>query len=107
MADEIKVDPKQLRAFAEDISKCQASYRTSLANSKSQVDSLKNVWTGEAAGAFNSSFQQLYAKCGEGVDSLSRMVKALFESADAYERTEKSVQNEASKIPKLPNNMMR
>jgi WXG100 family type VII secretion target len=107
MADEITVNPAELRHCADDIGKCQSSYRQSLSGSKSQIDSLKNVWTGEAAESFSQSFAQLYGKCQEGVESLSRLVKALYESADAYERLEKSVKDEASKIPKLPDNMMR
>jgi hypothetical protein len=46
-------------------------------------------------------------KCSEGLDTLSRMENALYDSADAYERSEKAIQNEASKIPKLPGNTMR
>jgi WXG100 family type VII secretion target len=107
MANEITVSPAELRKYAEEISKCHTTYRNSLATSKSQIDSLKSVWTGEAATAFNASFQQLLAKCNEGMDTLSRMVNALYESADSYERSEKAVQSEASKLPKLPSNTMR
>lgn len=35
------------------------------------------------------------------------MVNALYESADAYEKNEKAVQQEASKMPKLPTNSFR
>ena len=107
MANEITANPAELRRYAEEITKCYNSYRTSLANSKSQVDSLKGVWTGEAAGAFNASFQKLYGACSDGMEVLSRMANALYESADAYENNEKAIQSEASKMPKLPNNTMR
>jgi WXG100 family type VII secretion target len=107
MANEITANPAELRKYAGEIGKCHTTYRNSLANSKSQADSLKGVWTGDAASAFNASFAQLLAKCNEGLDTLSRMANALYESADAYERNEKAVQNEASKLPKLPNNTMR
>ena len=105
--DEIKVDPAQLRKYADDIGKCHATYRTNLASSKSQVDSLKGVWTGAAADSFNASFGQLLNKCNEGLETLGRMVNALYESADAYDRNEKAVQSEASKMQKLPENKMR
>ena len=109
MADnnEIIVDPAQLRKYADDIGKCHTSYRTSLYSSKGQVDSLKGIWTGSAADTFNASFQQLLNKCNEGLDTLGRMVNALYESADTFERNEKAVQNEASKMQKLPQNKMR
>ena len=106
-ANEITANPAELRRYADEIGKCHTAYRTSLYTSKSQVDSLKGVWTGDAATAFNASFQQLLNKCDEGLQTLGRMVNALYESADAYERNEKAVQSEASKMPKLPNNTMR
>jgi len=106
-ANEITANPAELRKYADEIGKCHNAYRTSLANSKSQVDSLKGVWTGDAATAFNASFTKLYASCSEGMEVLSRMSKALYDSADAYDRSEKSVQSEASKLPKLPHNTMR
>ena len=106
-ANEITANPAELRKFADEIGKCHTVYRTNLYNSKSQVDSLKGVWTGDAATTFNAGFQQLLNKCNEGLETLGRMVNALYESADSYERNEKSVQSEASKMPKLPNNTMR
>ena len=107
MSNEIAANPAELRKFADDIGKCHTIYRNNLQSSKSQVDSLKGVWTGAAADAFNASFQRLLDKCSEGLGTLARMENALYESADTYERNEKAVQNEASKIPKLPENTMR
>jgi WXG100 family type VII secretion target len=107
VANEITANPAELRKYADEIGKCHTVYRTNLYTSKSQVDSLKGVWTGAAADAFNASFQKLLDKCSEGLDTLSRMENALYDSADAYERNEKAIQSEASKMPKLPGNTMR
>jgi len=107
MANEITANPAELRKYADEIGKCHTTYRTNLYNSKGQVDSLKGVWTGPAADTFNVGFQKLLDKCSEGLETLGRMANALYESADAYERNEKAVQSEASKMPKLPNNTMR
>ena len=106
-ANEIVVNPAELRKYADDIGKCHTVYRTNLYNAKGQVDSLKGIWTGDASTTFNASFQQLLDKCNEGLETLGRMVNALYESADTYERNEKSVQDEASKMQKLPENKMR
>ncbi len=76
-------------------------------SSKGQVDSLKGIWTGGAAETFNQSFQKLLDQCAESLGTVGKMVNALYESADAYERSEKSVQQEAAKLPKLPTNTMR
>lgn len=105
--DQIVVDPAQLRRFADDINRCHSVYKTSLQNSVAKVNSLKGVWTGGAADTFNTSFNQLLGKCNESMKALERLIKALYESADAYERNEKSVTNEASKMAKLPANKMR
>ena len=107
MANEITANPAELRRMAEEIGKCHTTYRTNLYNSKGQIDSLKGVWTGMAADSFNASFQKLLDSCSTGLETLGRMVNALYESADAYERNEKAVQSEASKLPKLPKNTMR
>jgi WXG100 family type VII secretion target len=104
---EIRVNPAELRRYAETIGKCDSSYQSSLQNAKSQIDGLKNIWTGEAASAFQTSFQGLYNKCQEGLELLSRLQNALYESADNYERQEKAVEQAASNMPKLPTNMMR
>ena len=98
MANEITANPAELRRHAEEIGKCYNAYRNGLANSKNQVDSLKGVWTGDAATAFNASFLKLYTACSEGMEVLSRMSNALYESAESYERNEKAVQNEAKSV---------
>ncbi|NLT15703.1 MAG: WXG100 family type VII secretion target [Clostridiales bacterium] len=107
MANAIQADPAKLRKIAEDIGKVHTSLRNTLYTSNSQVGSLKGVWTGDAAAAFNVSFQKVLDKCAESLATVERLVHALYDSADAYERNEKAVQQEASKLPKLPNNTMR
>lgn len=107
MAIEITANPEELRKYADEMGRCQSNYRTDLFHSKSQIDSLKGIWTGAAATDFYANFQKLFDQCSESLDTLSRMEAALFDSADAYEKNEKAVQAEASKMPKLPNNTMR
>ena len=107
MSNQITANPAELRKYADEIGKCHTVYRTNLHTSKSQIDSLKGVWTGAAADAFNASFQRLLDQCSEGLQTLARMENALYESADSYERNEKAIQNEASNMPKLPDNKMR
>lgn len=104
---QIQADPAKLRKLAGDVGSCHKNLRSNLQTSKSQVDSLKGVWTGDAAATFSASFQKLLDKCNESLQTVARLENALYESADAYERNEKAVQSEASKMPKLPNNTMR
>lgn len=107
MTNDIQADPAKLRSIADDIGKVHTSLRNTLHASNSQIGSLKGVWTGEAAVSFNASFQKVLDKCSESLGTVERLVNALYDSADAYERNEKAVQQEASKLPKLPNNIMR
>lgn len=107
MTNDIQADPAKLRQIADDIGKVHTALRNTLHASNSQVGSLKGVWTGEAAISFNSGFQRVLDRCAESLGTVERLVHALYDSADAYERNEKTVQQEASKLPKLPNNTMR
>jgi WXG100 family type VII secretion target len=107
MVNEIQADPVKLRKTADDIGKVYTILRDTLYTSKNQVGSLQGVWTGEAASAFGVSFQKLLDQCSESLSIVDRLVNVLYDSADTYERNEKSVQQEAGKLPKLPNNTMR
>ena len=107
MAATMQVDPAQLRKMADSIGQVHTNLRNNCYTAKSQIDSLKNVWTGDAAGTFQQSFQLLLDKCNESLLTIQSMVNALYDSADAYERNEKAVQQEAAKLPKLPTNTNR
>ena len=104
---QMQVDPAKLRKVADNIGTVYTALRNNCYTSKSQIDSLKNIWTGDAALTFNQSFQTLLDKCNESLLTIQSMVNALYESADAYEKNEKAVQQEASKMPKLPTNSFR
>lgn len=107
MAGSIQVDSAKLRKMAESIGQIHTSLRNSTYSAKGQIDSLKNVWTGEAAATFNQSFQNMLDRCNESLITINNMVNALYDSADAYDKNEKAVQQEASKMPKLPTNSFR
>ena len=107
MAATMQVDPAKLRKIAENIGQIHTNLRNHCYTAKSQIDSLKNVWTGDAAATFNQIFQVLLDRCSESLLTIQSMVNALYESADAYEKNEKAVQQEASKMPKLPTNTIR
>ena len=104
---EIHADPARLRQIADAVGQCRRALRADLSSAQSQVSSLKGVWTGAGAEAFQASFHSLLQKCEESMDAVAKLGKALYDSADAYERNEKSVRQEAANIPKLPANSMR
>jgi WXG100 family type VII secretion target len=108
MADgNIQVDAAKLRSVAESIDKAQSGLREGCYSAKSQIDSLKNIWTGEAAQTYQSSFQKLLDECNEALTVLGKMVNSLYESADQYDKTMKSVESDVKNIPKLPTNLFK
>jgi WXG100 family type VII secretion target len=107
MANEITLNPVELRKCADEINKCYSQCMTELMHSKALVGSLKGVWSGSAAGAFGANFKELYRRCKNTTQILKRMMNTLYETAAAYESNERNLQNEVAKLPKLPNNTMR
>ena len=103
----LQVDAAKLRSLAESIDKVQSSLRESCYSAKGQIDSLKNVWTGEAANSYQTGFQKLMDACNESLNTLGKMVNSIYESADRYDKTVKAVQNDVKDIPKLPNNLFK
>ncbi len=108
MADvNLTVDAAKLRSLAEYVDKVQTGLRESCYSAKGQIDSLKNIWTGEAANTYQKSFQQLMDACNESLGVMGKMVNSLYESADRYDKNVKAVQNDAKNIPKLPTNLFK
>lgn len=107
MASEIQADPAKIRQIADGVGGVYTSLRNTLYASSGQVNSLKGIWSGAAAEAFNANFQSLLDNCSRSLEVVGRLGNALYESADAYERSEKSIEQEASNMPKLPENTMR
>ncbi|MCR4786993.1 MAG: WXG100 family type VII secretion target [Lachnospiraceae bacterium] len=103
----IEVDAAKLRSLAEAIDRVQTSLRESCYGASGQIESLKNIWTGEAASTYQGSFQKLMDDCEEALGTLGKMVNSLYETADGYEKSMKSVQDAVKEIPKLPNNLFK
>ena len=103
----LQVDAAKLRSLAESIDKVHNGLRESCYSAKEQIDSLKNIWTGEAADSYQNGFQKLMDACNESLSTLGKMVNSIYESADRYDKTVKAVQNDVKDIPKLPTNMFK
>ena len=103
----LEVDAAKLRQLAESIDNVQSSLRESCYGANSQIESLKNVWTGEAANSYQKSFKELMDKCNEALNTLGKMVNSLYDSADRYDKSLKAVKNDVKDIPKLPTNLFK
>ncbi|WP_026658675.1 WXG100 family type VII secretion target [Butyrivibrio sp. AC2005] len=100
----IEVDAKKLRTLAESVDRVQTELKESCYSAKEQIDSLKNIWTGEAANTYQTSFQQLMDECNDALNVMGKMVNSLYDSADGYEKVTKDIEN-SKDIPKLPTNV--
>ena len=106
MADlNLEVDAKRLRSLAESIGKVQSSLRESCYSANGQIESLKNVWTGEAANTYQTSFKKLMDECNDALTTLGKMVNSLYDSADNYEKSIQTIKDDVKNIPKLPTNL--
>ena len=103
----IQVDAAKLRLLAESIDKVQTGLRDSCYSAKAQIDSLKNVWTGDAATTYQTGFQKLMDACNESLATLGKMVNSMYETADRYDKTFQTVQSDVKDIPKLPTNFLK
>ena len=103
----LQVDAPKLISLAESVDKVQTGLRESCYSAKGQIDSLKNIWTGEAAMAYQQSFQKLMDKCSEALTTLGKMVSSLYDTADRYDKNFKSVKDDVKNIPKLPTNLFK
>lgn len=103
----IKVDAAKLRSLAESLDKSQKGLKEMCSQAKGQIDSLKNIWTGEASDTYQASFGKLMSECSEALTTLNKMVNSLYDSADKYDKSVKAVESAAKEIPKLPNNLFK
>ncbi len=103
----LEVDAARLRSLAESVDRAQNGLREACYAAKGQIDSLKGVWTGEAANSYQAGFQRLMDACNESLTTLGKMVNSIYDSADKYEKTVKAVQNDVKDIPKLPTNLFK
>lgn len=103
----IKVDAAKLRSLAESVDKVQSGLKETCYSAKKEIDSLKNIWTGDAAQAYQTNFSKLMNDCNETLNILSKMVNSLYDSADKYDKSVKAVENDAKNIPKLPTNLFK
>ncbi len=106
-SSEITVNPQRLRQAAQELDKVYGTYRSNMEQAGTETQKLRDVWTGPAATAYYTSFEGIKKNCENYLQTLSKTIKALYDTADAYERSEKEITDAAENLPKLPSNTMR
>ena len=94
MTGNLLVTPEQLRSASGEFSSTNGQIRSITGEMISLVNALSSVWSGEAADAFKTKFNQL----SDDIERIYRMidehVKDLQEMATQYEAAEKeSIEN--------------
>ena len=89
MTGHLLVTPEQLRSASGEFSSTNGQIRTITGEMISLVNSLNSVWSGEAADAFKTKFNQL----NDDIERIYRMidehVKDLQEMAAEYDKAER------------------
>jgi len=97
-SEQIKVDTKQLKTYANDIKNGHKNMTAYLAQSQQAVKNLKSTWTGAAANEFYARYEAIRVKCEEVLNVVNTYSIALSESADVYSTNEQKVTDSANKL---------
>lgn len=97
-SEQIKVDTKQLKTYANEIKNGHKNMTSYLAQSQQAVKNLKSTWTGQAANEFYARYEAIRAKCEEVLNVVNTYSIALSESADVYSTNEQKVTDSANKL---------
>ncbi len=106
MAEELKVNPAELRKYASDMQKIQSTYSNLLTQAEDETKKLRPIWTGAAAEQYMSTFTTVKTKCTEYIETLRQTIEALNETAENYERNIEKIKSAAEDLPKLSENTM-
>lgn len=80
----IKVDPQKLISTSEEFGTTGGQVKTITDNMMSIIDSLKSIWEGDAATAYNTKFHQLDDDMQRMYSMIQEHVKDLNEMAQQY-----------------------
>ena len=96
--EQIKVDTKQLKAYANEIKTGQKNMTSYLAQTQQAIKNLKSTWTGTAANEFYARFETIRMKCEAVLDIVNQYSVALSETAEIYNANEQKVTDSANKL---------
>ena len=89
MAESIKYNPETLRSKASEMRTYISSYAEAMDCISNLVNTLPDVWSGEAMGKFVDTFQELISGFSNVDELLEQYASALEKSADNMEGADK------------------
>lgn len=96
MADRITVTSSELRSTAGDMRATAGTINDELNRMMGKVQALTSSWTGQAASAFDSFYQQMnrgWSQLKEGMEGVSQMLDS---AAQSYDETESGISGQFS-----------
>lgn len=96
MADSIKISTQVLRDTSEKVNKINASMDTALADINKKMNDLETTWKSDAASDIRAAMNALKPRFAQYKEVVNSYSKFLVTTAQNYETTETSIQNNAS-----------
>lgn len=95
MADSIKISTQVLRDTSEKVNKINASMDTALADINKKMNDLEATWKSDAASDIRTAMNALKPRFAQYKEVVNSYSKFLVTTAQNYETTETSIQNNA------------
>lgn len=95
MADSIKISTQVLRDTSEKVNKINASMDTALADINKKMNDLEATWKSDAASDIRAAMNALKPRFAQYKEVVTSYSKFLVTTAQNYETTETSIQNNA------------
>lgn len=95
MADSIKISTQVLRDTSEKVNKINASMDTALADINKKMNDLEATWKSDAATDIRAAMNALKPRFEQYKNVVNSYSKFLVTTAQNYETTETSIQNNA------------
>lgn len=95
MADSIKISTQVLRDTSEKVNKINASMDTALADINKKMNDLEATWKSDAASDIRAAMNALKPRFEQYKNVVNDYSKFLVTTAQSYETTETSIQNNA------------
>lgn len=96
MADSIKISTQVLRDTSEKVNKINTSMDTALADINKKMNDLEATWKSDAASDIRAAMNALKPRFEQYKNVVNSYSKFLVTTAQNYETTETSIQNNAS-----------
>lgn len=98
----LRVTPEKLISAASEFNNCASVVKGLTSQMTSMVDSLNNVWSGDAATAYKGKFHQLDDDIARFIKMIQEHVKDLQEMARVYKQAEMEAKEASSSLPTDP-----